>query len=350
MMAAASGERPNQEVIMRYRTSWPSLLIFSALLTGFGADHVRAQPPRSRISRQDGYVGSNDGVRLFYRVLGAARDTLVVLHGGPGFSLAYLADDLAPLAARHTLILYDQRGTGRSTLIADSAALSGERFVQDVEAVRRHFGLARVTLLGHSWGTGLAALYAIRHPERVGRMLLVGAMPLTRRGLVQTLSALAAGRDSAEQRRLNETRAAWMADTGNAAACRAYYVEWFRPFLPEPPTLQRTRGDFCAGTPDALRNKVAGVDRYTFASLGDWDWRPALRGVRARTIVIQGRADVFPQQSVREWITALPNARLLLLDGVGHFPYLEAPDRFGAAVDAFMAGGWPPGAIGRMRG
>jgi hypothetical protein len=43
----------------------------------------------------------------------------------------------------------------------------------------------------------------------------------------------------------------------------------------------------------------------------------------------------------RDWAASLPNARLLLLERAGHFPYLEAPDRFHPAIDAFLAGGWP---------
>ena len=328
---------------MRRCISWSLPLVLAHSVIGCGPSRAAAQP-RPAVS-QEGYLEAADGVRLYYRVLGSARDTIVVLHGGPGFSLEYLADDLAPLAARHTLLLYDQRGAGRSSLVADSAALAGERFVEDLEAVRRHFGLGHVTLLGHSWGAGLAALYAIRYPERVRGMLLVGAMPISRRGLAEAFTKLEAKRDSAGRRRLHETRAAWRESTGDATACRAYYVEWFQPFLADPIMLKRTRGDFCAGTPEALRNKVASVDRFVFASLGDWDWAPPLRAVRARTLVLQGLADVFPPESGRAWVTALPNARLLLLDGVGHFPYLEAPDRFAAAVDTFMAGDWPLGAV-----
>jgi len=331
---------------MRHRTSSPVLLAVAALLISTSSRQAGSQPQQvSPARQQEGFVDAGGGVRLFYRVMGSARDTIVVLHGGPGFSLAYIADDLAPLAARHTLVLYDQRGTGRSTLVSDSAALTGERFAEDLEAVRLHFGLGRVTLLGHSWGAGLAALYAIRHPERVEGLLLTGAIPPMRSGLRRDISAMNARRDSTGQRRLLEARAAWRADAGDAAACRAYYVEWFQPFFADPAVLRRTRGDFCAGTPEALRNKVASVDRYTFASLGDWDWRPALRGVRARTLVLQGRLDVFPPETAREWIAALPDARLLVLEGVGHFPYLEAPERFAAAVDDFMAGKWPPGAV-----
>ena len=112
-------------------------------------------PPSSRADPgvQEGYVEAGSGVRLFYRLVGTG-DTIIVLHGGPGFTMEYFAKDLEPLAASHTLLFYDQRGAGRSTLVSDSASLDGKRFAEDLEAVRRHFGLEQVTLLGHSWGAG----------------------------------------------------------------------------------------------------------------------------------------------------------------------------------------------------
>ena len=92
--------------------------------------------------------------------------------------------------------------------------------------------------------------------------------------------------------------------------------------------LQSSRGDFCAGPPEALANKVRSVDRITLPSLGDWDWRPALGAVNAPALVIHGAHDHVPLESAREWASALPNGRLLVLEGSGHFPYLEMPERF----------------------
>jgi proline iminopeptidase len=68
-------------------------------------------------------VDAGGGVRLFYRLVGGGRDIVVVVHGGPGFTMDYFVDDRAPMAERHTLLFYDQRGTGRSSLVADSSAL-----------------------------------------------------------------------------------------------------------------------------------------------------------------------------------------------------------------------------------
>jgi len=108
--------------------------------------------------------------------------------------------------------------------------------------------------------------------------------------------------------------------------------------------MSRSQGDFCAGTPESRRNKIISVDRYVAASLGSWDWRPALGRVNAPVLIVHGSADPLPPAGGREWAAALPDARLLLLQGVGHFPYLEAPEAFFSAVDTFLRGSWPQGA------
>ncbi|MEA2724089.1 MAG: proline iminopeptidase [Gemmatimonadales bacterium] len=317
------------------------------LLLGAGC-HARGAGPTpvstSEPELHEGYVQAGGGVKLFYRLVGTKPDTVIVLHGGPGFTMEYLAADLTPLAAHHTLLFYDQRGAGRSSLVTDSAALDGQRFAEDLEAVRKHFGIEHVALLGHSWGAGVAALYGSRYPGRVGRLLIVDAVPLRQEEVVQAFEELDAKRDSATRQQMEKWMALRRADPGDATACHAYYVLWFRPFFVDSTAMGRSQGDFCAGTPASRRNKIISVDRYVAASLGKWDWRPALRRVNAPALVIHGTEDVLPSAGGREWAAALPNARLLLLHGVGHFPYLEAPEAFFPAADGFLRGSWPPAA------
>jgi pimeloyl-ACP methyl ester carboxylesterase len=130
---------------------------------------------------------------------------------------------------------------------------------------------------------------------------------------------------------------------------RAYYKVFFSAHFSDTAAMRRSRGDFCAGTPEAIRNKLEGLDRFTVQSLGDWDWRPALRAVTAPALVIHGTADFIPAESSRAWAAAFPNGRLLLLEASGHFPYLEAPEQFFAAADAFLDGRWPAGAEALIR-
>ena len=299
---------------------------------------------RTAPASTDGLVTTSDSVQVYYRLVGSGRDTIIVLHGGPGFTQDYLAADLEPLAAQHGLLFYDQRGAGKSTLVTDSVKLAGPRFAEDIEALRTHFGMEKVTLLGHSWGSGVAALYAERYPERLGQMILVGSMPATAKGLIAGFSAMAAARDTGETRRMNEAMAARESDPANKDYCLAYYRLWFRPFFVDSAAMGRSKGDFCAGTPESRTNKMKSVDKYTFPSLGNYDFRPVLGKTTARTLIIHGSEDVLPVEDARGYARLLPNSRFLLFNGTGHFMYLEAPDRFFTAVNQFLAGEWPAGA------
>jgi len=82
---------------------------------------------------------------------------------------------------------------------------------------------------------------------------------------------------------------------------------------------------------------VLQVDRYTVASLGSFDWRNALGVVMAPALIVHGSLDVISADSAREWAMALPNARLVLLPGVGHFPHVESPERFYPLLNAFLS-------------
>lgn len=320
-------------------------LVLVAFLSSCATRPPEAGPAiAARPQVNEGHLDAGNGVRIAYRIVGTGRDTLIVIHGGPGLTLDYLAADFEPLARRRALVFYDQRGTGRSTLVSDSAALTGAVFAEDLEALRRHLRLERVNLLGHSWGAGIVALYAQEHPERLGRLLIVAGIPLTRAGLTQAFGKLAAGRDTSETRRMEEAMAARVANPADAAACHAYYALWFRPFFADSASMRRSKGDFCAGSPESRRNKMASVDRYTMASLGAWDWRPLLRTVGAPSLVIQGTLDPLLLESAREWAATMPNSRLLILEEIGHFPYVEAPQRFFPPVETFLDGGWPAGA------
>lgn len=293
---------------------------------------------------KEGFVDAGNGVKLYYRLVGTGSELVVLIHGGPGLTSDYLADDLMPMARNHSLLVYDQRGIGRSTLVTDSIALSAQRYAEDLEAIRKHLGLEQLTLLGHSWGVVPATLYAMQYPERVRRMILVGTIPAHQSALAKAFESLAAARDSATLRRMAELSRIREANPADPAACREYYQLWFTPFFGASNAASRMKGDVCAGSPESLKNKP-NVGRFTWASLGNWDWTTSLSRVRVPTLIIQGELDPLPIESAREWAAAMPNARLLALKGVGHFPHVETPEVFFAAVNRFLKGDWPEGAI-----
>lgn len=320
------------------------LLTFLTLLTVFSAQassRAQASPP------QEGYIRTADGVRLFYKVVGSGAETLVAVHGGPGNTLESIRPDLEPLAKNRRVIYYDQRGGGRSDLIRDKEKLSVAKHVADLEAVRAHFKLDRMTLLGNSWGGMLISFYAAAHPERVERMVLHNPGEPTKELAMEAADEIGAriySRYKGEQaKRYNflSNPQNWVKAEDPRALCR----EWFGMLLPtyvsKPEKARQLKGDVCAGPEKAVRYQQV-VNMLIWETFGDWNILPQLAAVKAPVLVIHGPSDPIPVESSEAWARGFPDARLLLVEGSGHLSHVEQPEVFFAAVETFLKGGWPP--------
>jgi proline iminopeptidase len=308
----------------------PHLLV-AALATLSG---TRARPVH------EGYVVTSDSTRLFYRIVGARGDTIVAIHGGPGVDLESIAGDFVPLSKRHVVIFYDQRGAGRSGL-ADTTRLDAARQIQDLEELREHFRLDRMTLVAHSYGPLLAASYALAHPEHVRRMVFFGPLPPRRGDFWQRFGAVMNTRlDSTARARLADAGRRLADTTADAhAACRDYWAVALRPRLFEPDrSLRLIKSDLCASDPNGIRYGLTVTNRAVMASWGDWDLRDRLKTLIAPLLVVHGEEDAIPMDLVAEWATAAPHAALLKIPRAAHFPYAERPDVVWPAVERFFAG------------
>ena len=288
---------------------------------------------------RDGFVLTRDGVKLYYQVYGTMGDTIVHLHGGPGGSLEGQLPNLLRLSSRHVLISYDQRGGGKSVPV-DTLSLTSAAHVADLEDVRRELGIPRMTLYGHSWGVALATMYAAEHPDRVKHLVLNGPMPPAkqpydaqrRQGIADAVARLcekrAAESNSANPDYIKECKGVPRINS------RVYYHDTTNIALSQGPP---------AG--DAITPAGQIALRRTLASLGDWDFRPAMKKVRARTLVVEGEYTPVPLDQVRIWASTIPNARLLLVPKTGHaYPHIENPAFFFPALEQFLSGKWPSSA------
>jgi pimeloyl-ACP methyl ester carboxylesterase len=283
----------------------------------------------------EGHVTTDDSVRLYYRIVGTGDETVVVPMA------LYLEDVLAPLArpGRH-LVFYDPRHRGRSGR-GDLARVSLDRQIEDLEQLRAALGIERMALIGWS-GLGMEmAVYAIRHPDRVTRLVQVGAVPPAARIM----------REAGGDRRAERTDRAAIAaldrrfEQGGFADdpadfCRA------RTRLTRPSSFADTM--LAARVPDVCQWEnewplhLWPYFEALLGSFGDYDWTDEIAGLDLPRLVIHGREDGIPLAGARAWAAGFPNARLLVLSPAGHFPFIERPDTFFPAVDRFLAGGWPP--------
>lgn len=312
---------------MTARSAWRTLVAFLFIPASLAA--------------QTGWVTTSDSARLYYRIIGHAADTIIAIHGGPGMDHESIFGDFKVLAEHHTVIFYDQRGGGKSTLPADTMTLVAKRQVQDLDELRKHFGLARVTLMAHSYGPLLAASYAIAHPDNVKRMVFFGPVPPRRGDFWQRYAKnLNARLDSTQRAQMMKASRMMTSPTGDTRqGCRDYWAIATRPRLAEPDrTLPLLKSDLCATDPAGIRYGNTTSNRVIMNSYGDWDLRAQLRTLQIPTLVVHGEEETIPMDLVEEWVTSLPQARLFKVPRAAHFTYAERPELVWPEVEAFLSG------------
>jgi proline iminopeptidase len=125
-------------------------------------------------------IEAGDGHRVYVEQCGhPLGQPVVVLHGGPGGGCSpAMRRYFDP--AQYRIILFDQRGCGRSRPHASVEANTTWHLVADIETIRRGLGIEAWVVFGGSWGATLALIYAIAHPERVMHLVLRGVFLMTR--------------------------------------------------------------------------------------------------------------------------------------------------------------------------
>ena len=314
--------------------------VFVALVLLVAAVSVRAQEPA------EGYILTPDKVRIFYKIEGTGSETLVMVHGGPGNSLESIRADMEPLAKGRRVIYYDQRGQGRSELITDGKKLGYEQHVADLDALRAHFKLEKMSLMGNSWGGLLVSLYAVAHPDRVERMVLDSpAAPM---------ASLMAEMEDEIRRRMEKiykpeeikrsyaTRdpKVWLKAKDPIAICREFYYGVLRVYTYSQTFGDTYKSDLCVGGPESVRQQPM-IRAHVWNSLGDFNLLPQLSVVNAPVLVIHGAADVIPLKASELWAAGYPAARLLVIQKAGHIAQIEQPEIFFPAIETFLKGTFP---------
>lgn len=287
-------------------------------------------PPGDDASAYETRITTEDGIGIHVRVVGFGPDTVVI----PG--AVYLAEDLLPLVSGRTLIFYDPRGRGASESVDDTMRIGIDFDVADLEAVRRHFRLGEFSLVGWSYLGAMVALYAARNPGGVKRIVQIGPMP-PRPVSPAVTEPRGTPPDSAELEYLANLREHGVEEDDPEGYCR----EWLRymgagPMMALPDALSDARMDPCIYPNEWPDRVMATLGRIRTAIGPDWDYSTEAALVRVPVLTIHGMQDPVPVEGGRDWVSLLPNARLVELEGVGHLPWLEAPAEFFREVEAFL--------------
>jgi proline iminopeptidase len=275
------------------------------------------------------YVQVDNG-KLFYQRFGSGTP-IVILHGGPGLDQTYLLPQILELATDHEVILYDQRGSGKSleTKI-NSSYINIDQFTKDLEDLRTHLKLQKFVLAGHSWGGLLAMNYATQHPNHLSGLIFISSAPADYKGQKAFI-------DKYVQR---------TKPINNDIKALSKYNDFKELSDSEISDLYKTLFSVYFFNPDEVNklnlNMNAASARSGFKvmeHMSQTSWLkphinlvPGLKKLEVPTLVIHGRQDIVPAWTAQEIKDSIPNAEIAYLEQCGHFPYIEKPKPFFAKI------------------
>lgn len=257
------------------------------------------------------FFTTGDGVRMAYRLDGAAGLPVLVLSNSIGTTLHMWDGQIAALSQHFRVLRYDTRGHGASGVPA--GAYSMDRLGHDVVELLDGLAIPRPHFLGLSLGGFIGQWLGVHAPERIGRLVLANT------------SAYLGPAPQWDERIAATLRAADMTDTAEM-----FLGNWF------PARMLQAGGPVI----DAFRAMLMATDKHglagAFAAVRDADLRRTIALITAPTLVISGRDDTVTAASHGAAIAAtVPGARLLELPAV-HLSNIELPAQFMDAVLGFL--------------
>ncbi|GIW31956.1 MAG: proline iminopeptidase [Meiothermus sp.] len=272
-------------------------------------------------------IAVDDGVEVYLEDTGPLEaPAIVVLHGGPGSSSYTLREGLGEYLEGFRVIYFDQRGGGRSPALPEEPGLfTIDALVSDLFHLRDHLGLNTWTLLAHGFGAVPALEYARRSPATTERLVLINPwtnFPWLARQLYRASLAL---RGVDEDVELPEDGTRLLQEAFASVEPKAAFDRLLFP-------SQHSRMEY---EWLAEGSTVVGADTpgRMFVLNGLWrlDYTPYVLEVRSATSVLVGTLDAssYPEAQT---VADLVGGRLELIEGAGHYPWIDQPYAFGEAL------------------
>jgi proline iminopeptidase len=291
--------------------------------------------------REQGFTKTTETPLYWVSYGPADADRLLLLHGGPGADHAYLLPQMLHLAEKYNLILYDQRGGGKSKS-DEYHPVTIDTHVIDLDAIVKEFGIDAPSIVAYSFGAMIALYYclesqkstAIRKPARLAMM---DPAPLRRDWRKMFEDEFTRRQNGDVIRGMREALvASGLRDTDPAGYRQRTFELAVAGYFADP---QKAR--------DLTPFRITGrVQKSVWDSIGDdYDLLGRLSPMGFPTLFVHGRDDPIPVASSIEGARAM-NAQLVLLDDCGHVPYVEQPGQLFAALDEFLTASNSPATRG----
>lgn len=290
-------------------------------------------PVAATATAPEGFIDVPGG-KVFYRVMGGGERTpLILLHGGPGGrSCAF--EVLSELATDRRVVRYDQLGSGKSDRPNDLSLWTTERFVEELDLVRRALGLKEVHILGHSWGGTLATEYLLtKGQEGVVSAVLSSPLISTPRWLADT-NRLRGMLPKPVQAALDQCEAVETADDPKCVEANSVFEERFVRGAKELPAVPACEG--VTGGDQVYRHMWGAAEFTATGTLRDYDRSGRLGELKLPVLFLAGRNDEATPETIADFQGRVPGAKMAVLEKSAHSTYRTETAEYVKIVRAFL--------------
>ncbi|EGL17909.1 MULTISPECIES: proline iminopeptidase-family hydrolase [unclassified Paenibacillus] len=282
----------------------------------------------------EGYIEVPGG-KVWYSSAGEGGGTpLLVLHGGPGNTHDPLKATLHVLGDERPVIFYDQLGGGNSDRPGDASLWRTERFIEELACVREALGLDEVHILGHSWGTMLAASYLIeRKPTGVRSVIFSSPCLSAARWKEDADRFLAELPDEVQAVIARSEEQGTTNSDEYRDAMKDYYKRHVCRIDPLPAVVLESRGK---ANKDIYMSMWGPSEFCPTGSLKTYDVTPRLHEINVPSLFLCGRYDEAAPESTFYYHSLVPQSDFQVLENSSHAGYLEEPEEYVRIVRGFL--------------
>lgn len=269
--------------------------------------------------------------KLNYTTFGSGKPILII-NGGPGMNsdgFSFVAQELAKM--NFQTIIYDQRGTGKSTLeTINNKTITMDLMTEDIENLRRHLKIEKWTILGHSFGGIMATYYTTKHPETIDKLIFSSSGGVNMKFTLYLQERLNNNLTESERDSLSFYQR--KRDAGDNSK---ETITKRAQFLAKAYVFDKSKSDSIAQRLTQINFTVNSLVIENLQKI-NFDCSTSFSNFKRPVLVIQGKNDIISVETAQEIATTFPNSKLILMENCGHYGWLDSDELYFNSINNFL--------------
>ncbi|HET8963783.1 MAG TPA: alpha/beta hydrolase, partial [Chitinophagales bacterium] len=231
---------------------------------------------------------------------------------------------------KYMLIFYDQRSSGNSALSV-KATMNFETFADDIDSIRKFFGLEKLNIISHSWGSLVAINYASDFPENITSLILLDPIPANtsyNNQMNALISERTSSYDSVERARIMQTEEF---KNGKSDAILQLMKLAFKINFCDTSSLEKLKLEL----PENYAVAALSYEGW-MKEMKNYDVTPLSKSIQCPVYILYGVCDVIPVEAAVQIQNLIPNSEIKIYADAGHFCFIEQNQRSIKDIQHFL--------------